>query len=85
MIILKQYKNPNELVEYLITKGVIISNKEDTINKIKKYSYYSIINSYKDVFKTVDNNYKKNVSFDEIYALYEFDKNYYIYIFKIYS
>ncbi len=72
---MKQYKNPNELVEYLITKGVIISNKEDTINKIKKYSYYSIINSYKDVFKTVDNNYKKNVSFDEIYALYEFDKN----------
>ena len=72
---MKQYKNPNELVEYLITKGVIISNKEDTINKIKKYSYYSIINSYKDVFKTVDNNYKKNVSFDEIYALYEFYKN----------
>lgn len=72
---MKQYKNPNELVEYLITKGVIISNKEDTLNKIKKYSYYSIINSYKDVFKTVDNNYKKNVSFDEIYALYEFDKN----------
>lgn len=72
---MKQYKNPNELVEYLITKGVIISNKEDTINKIKKYSYYSIINSYKDVFKTGDNNYKKNVSFDEIYALYEFDKN----------
>lgn len=72
---MKQYKNPNELVEYLISKGVIISNKEDTINKIKKYSYYSIINSYKDVFKTVDNNYKKNVSFDEIYALYEFDKN----------
>ena len=72
---MKQYKNPNELVEYLISKGVIISNKEDTINKIKKYSYYSIINSYKDVFKTVDNNYKKNVSFDEIYALYEFYKN----------
>ena len=36
------------------------SNKEDTINKIKKYSYYSIINSYKDVFKTVDNNYKED-------------------------
>lgn len=72
---MKQYKNPNELVEYLISKGVIISNKEDTLNKIKKYSYYSIINSYKDVFKTADNNYKKNVSFDEIYALYEFDKN----------
>lgn len=75
MITLKQYKNPNELVEYLISKGVSISNKEDALNKIKKYSYYSIINSYKDIFKTSDKHYKKNVSFDEIYALYEFDKN----------
>ncbi|MBQ9181185.1 MAG: Abi family protein [Bacilli bacterium] len=72
---MKQYKSPNELVEYLISKGVSVLNKEDALGKIKKYSYYSVINSYKDVFKTSDKNYKKNVSFDEIYALYEFDKN----------
>ena len=72
---MKQYKSPNELVEYLISKGVSVFNKEDALGKIKKYSYYSVINSYKDVFKTSDKNYKKNVSFDEIYALYEFDKN----------
>ena len=56
---MKQYKNPNELVEYLISKGVSIYNKENTLNKIKKYSYYGVINSYKDIFKTSDNNYKK--------------------------
>lgn len=72
---MKQYKEPNELLELLISKGLIVSNKEDALNKIKKYSYYSIINSYKDVFKESNNNYKKNASFDEIYALYEFDKN----------
>ena len=72
---MKQYKSPNELVEYLILKGVSVFNKEDTLDKIKEYSYYSVINSYKDVFKTSDKNYKKNVSFDEIYFLYEFDKN----------
>ena len=72
---MKQYKSPNDLLEYMISKGVIVLDKEDTLNKIKKYSYYSIVNSYKDVFKTSDNNYKKDVSFDEIYALYEFDKN----------
>ncbi len=27
------------------------------------------------MFKTIDNNYKENVAFDEIYALFEFDKN----------
>lgn len=55
VIILKQYKSPNELVEYLISKGVLVSNQDDTLNKIKKYSYYGIVNSYKDVFKTFDN------------------------------
>lgn len=72
---MKEYKNSNELLDYIISKGVSVNNKEDALNKIKTYSYYSIINAYKDVFKNTNNEYKKNVSFDEIYALFEFDKN----------
>lgn len=72
---MKEYKNSNELLNYIISKGVSVNNKEDALNKIKTYSYYSIINTYKDVFKNTSNEYKKNVSFDEIYALFEFDKN----------
>ena len=72
---MKEYKNSNELLDYIISKGVSVNNKEDALYKIKTYSYYSIINTYKDVFKNVNNEYKKNVSFDEIYALFEFDKN----------
>lgn len=72
---MKEYKNRNELLDYIISKGVNVNNKEDALNKIKTYSYYSIINTYKDVFKNTNNEYKKNVSFDEIYALFEFDKN----------
>ena len=72
---MKEYKNSNELLEYIISKGVSVNNKEDALNKIKTYSYYSIINTYKDVFKNTNNEYKKNVSFEEIYALFEFDKN----------
>ena len=72
---MKEYKDSFELLEYIISKGVSVNNKEDALNKIKTYSYYSIINTYKDVFKTKNNGYKKNVSFDEIYALFEFDKN----------
>ena len=71
---IKQYMNPNELVENLKTKGVIITNKEKTINIVKKHSYYSIVNCYKGVFKC-GKNYKKRVSFNEIYSLYIFDKN----------
>ena len=74
-LLMKEYKNSKELLDYIISKGVIVTNKEFALDKIKKYSYYSIINTYKDVFKDSSNNYKNNVTFDEIYSLYEFDKN----------
>lgn len=72
---MKEYKTNEELIDYLISKGVIVNDKIDAINKIEKYTYYGIVNSYKANFKDKNNNYKANVSFDEIYALYEFDKN----------
>ena len=72
---MKQYKSSEELLDYIISKGVTVTNRDYALDKIKKYSYYSIVNTYKDVFKTSDNNYKKNVTFEEIYSLYEFDKN----------
>ena len=75
MVKVKEYKNPNELLEHIKTKGIIVLDNNSTLEKIKKYSYYSIINSYKDVFKNSDNEYNEGVSFDEIFALYEFDKN----------
>ena len=72
---MKEYKNSTELLAYLTSKDVSVNNKEEALKKIKIYSYYSIINTYKDVFKNTNNKYKKNVSFDEIFALFEFDKN----------
>lgn len=72
---MKQYKSNEELIEYLISKNVKITNKKSTLNKLSKYSYYSIINSYKNIFKNENNEYKDNVTFDEIFSLYEFDKN----------
>ena len=72
---MKTYKSNEELIEYLISKNVKIINKKDTLNKLCKYSYYSIINSYKNIFKNENNEYKDVVTFDEIFFLYEFDKN----------
>lgn len=72
---MKEYKNNEELINYLISKNVIVNDKEKALKNIEKYSYYSIINGYKAVFKDEDNNYKENTSFEEIFALYEFDKN----------
>ena len=71
---MKEYKTNEQLIDYLISKNVIINNREDALKKLERYSYYSIINTYKELFKE-GKNYKKNVTFDEIYAIYEFDKN----------
>ena len=54
---MKEYKNSNELLDYIISKGVSVNNKEDALYKIKTYSYYSIINTYKDVFKNTSRKY----------------------------
>lgn len=50
---MKEYKNSNELLDYIISKGVSVNNKEDALNKIKTYSYYLIINTCKDVYKSL--------------------------------
>ena len=72
---MKEYKSNQQLIEYLISKNILIFDKEKALKSIEKYSYYSITNGYKSVFKDENNNYKRNVSFEEIFALYEFDKN----------
>lgn len=72
---MKEYKTNEELIDYLSSKGVLIADKEDALKKIERYTYYSIVNSYKSIFKDKNNNYINDVSFDEIYALFEFDKN----------
>jgi len=71
---MKDYKTNEELIDYLKYKGVIVNDEDKAIKLINKYSYYSIINSYKTIFKDSNNNYIKDVSFEEIYALYNFDK-----------
>ena len=72
---MKEYMTNNELLDYLSSKGVIIENKDKAIQRIERYTYYSIVNTYKSIFKDKNGNYIDNVTFDEIYSLFEFDKN----------
>ena len=70
----KEFKSTNELIEILNSKSVSIKDENKFRYLIEKYSYYSIVNSYKWIFKIGDN-YKDNASFEEIFAMYKFDKN----------
>lgn len=48
---MKEYKSNEELLEHLISKNIVINNKQDALKKIEKYTYYSIVNSYKMTLK----------------------------------
>lgn len=72
---MKEYKTNEELINFLKQKNIIFKNENEALNIINKYGYYSIINSYKQIFKNSDGSYKENVSFEEIYSLFIFDKN----------
>ena len=37
---MKEYRTNENLIEYLLSKEVIISNKEDALMKIERYTYY---------------------------------------------
>ena len=71
---MKENKTNDYLLNYLQSKGVNINNKAFALEKLERYTYYSIINTYKEIFKE-KGKYISNVSFEEIYDLFEFDKN----------
>lgn len=71
---MKEYKSNEELIDYLLLKGISVPNRKDALEKIERYTYYSIINSYKGIFKDDTGVYIEGVSFDEIYAVFDFDK-----------
>lgn len=74
---MKEFKTYDEQIELLKTRGIIFEDEEFALNKLQEDNYYSIINGYKDLFLDEEdgNKYKNNVTFDEIYSLFEFDRN----------
>ena len=44
---MKEYKSNEKLLEHLISKNIVMNNKQDVLEKIEKYTYYSIVNGTK--------------------------------------
>ncbi len=74
---MKDFKTYGEQIELLKSRGLVIENEQFTLEKLEEDNYYSIINGYKDLFldKFDNNKYLENTTFEEIYALFEFDRN----------
>lgn len=68
----KEYLNIDELTKVIKDKGIIINNEEYVRSILKQNNYY-VIMGYKNLF-TQNGKYKKEVSFENIYNLYCFDR-----------
>ena len=71
---MKEFKSLDEQINLLVERGVIINDIEDAKKKLLTNNYYNVINGYKDPFLKDNINYKDGTTFDEIFALYDFDR-----------
>lgn len=92
----KEYRSYRQLLTILRSRGMMIdkgSQGSRVMRILEKENYYNIINGYKELFlashstDTTDEVYKAGTAFDEVYALYTFDREirniYLTYLLKI--
>lgn len=73
----KVFRDTRTQIGILKSRGVIIKNKRIAKQLIRNTNYYNLINGYKEPFLQSNTSYEKYFSgttFEEIYALYEFDR-----------
>lgn len=74
--IMKEFKTIDEQIDLLKTRNVLFDDEENAKKILLNSNYYNIINGYKDLFLDDINlqTFKKGTTFEEIYAVYEFDR-----------
>lgn len=73
--IMKEFKTIDEQIELLISRGIVFDNVDKAKRLLLTNNYYNIINGYKDLFLDKNGNYITGTTFEEIYALYDFDRS----------
>ncbi len=73
----KVFRDTRTQLGILKSRGVIIHNKRFAKRIIRETNYYNLVNGYKTPFiqqSSPFEKYKKGTQFEELYALYEFDR-----------
>ena len=73
---MKEFKTVKEQIDLLKSRNILFNDETKVEKILLNNNYYNIINGYKDLFLDSYNkdNYKLGTTFEEIYALYEFDR-----------
>ena len=78
----KPFQTHNKQLKILRSRNLIIKDGSKAKSILIRENYYQLINGYKNIFldivktKQLKNDYfKTGTTFEQIYALYEFDRN----------
>ena len=78
----KPFQTHNQQLKMLRKRNILITNGSKAKAILIRENYYQLINGYKHIFldtveskKRQDDYYKNGITFEQIYALYEFDRN----------
>lgn len=76
-ILEKSFKTIDEQIDLLKSRNITINDYDKTYKILEQNNYYYLINGYKDLFldKCYKDRYITNTKIEEIFALYQFDKN----------
>lgn len=73
---MKEFKTIEEQIKLLKSRNMLFEDENKARYILLHNNYYNIINGYKDLFLDNENslNFKQGTKFEEIYSLYEFDR-----------
>lgn len=72
---MKEFKTIDEQIKLLIDRGITFNDVDAAKKLLLTNNYYNIINGYKDLFLDENDKYISGTTFEEIYALYDFDRS----------
>ncbi|MCQ2487565.1 MAG: Abi family protein [Clostridia bacterium] len=70
----KDFFDYDEQVLHLMKKGLTIESEDEIKHYLIKYGYFNLISGYKKPFKNSEGNYKPGTKIEDIFFLYDFDR-----------
>ena len=71
----KPFKTYNQMIDTMRDRGIIIDNERFAIDALKNYSYYTLLNGYKETFcaSPQTDSFYKGTQFEELYLVHTMD------------
>lgn len=73
----KPFKTYDELIDLMISRNIIVSNRSFAKRALSNMSYYTLINGYKNTFLSLDGSdmFVPGTRFEELYTIHIIDTN----------